>query len=281
MRRLLVTIPLVLLGFAAAVSAAPPGSADLKISKTASASTIAVGSTLTYTIVVENLGPEAATGVTVTDPLPHGVDYVSASSSVGKCALQGRKVTCTIGTLETGAMAKISSATVALNVIPRKEGTISNTATVSADQTDPVSSNYQATVATKVVAKGPAAGATCRGVAATIVGTAGADNLVGTGGRDVVVALGGNDTVASFAGRDLVCAGGGSDSVGAGPAADRVFGGAGSDRLRGRGGGDTLKGNSGNDVLKGGAGPDRLRGGRGFDLCRGGAGLDSVRGCES
>jgi uncharacterized repeat protein (TIGR01451 family) len=279
---LLAVVPISVFAFVAVGSAAPPaGSTDLKISKTAGAGTINVGSPLTYTIQVENLGPDAATGVTVTDSLPKGVDYVSAASTLGSCALQGRKVVCAIGGLEAGATAKVSAATVTLNVVARKAGTISNTASVTGDQKDPVSSNNQATATTRILAKvPPPAGATCRGVPATIVGTSGPDTLLGTGGRDVITALGGSDTIVSSAGRDLVCAGSGSDFVGAGSAADRVIGGVGRDRLLGRGGNDVLKGNGGNDVLKGGPGSDRLRGDRGFDVCRGGAGLDSIRGCE-
>ncbi|HET8813711.1 MAG TPA: hypothetical protein VFM51_01995 [Solirubrobacterales bacterium] len=278
MKRLLAAVTIAVFGFAAVGSAAPGDPTDLKVTKTANVSTVNVGETITYTIKVENLGPETATGVTVTDPLPKGVDYVSATTTAGTCSLQGQRVVCAIGTLETGAAAKVSSATVTLKVVARKAGTVTNTATVSGDQKDPVGSNDSASVSVKVIQ--PPAAATCRGVAATIVGTAASETLTGTGGRDVIVARGGNDAVFSFAGRDLVCAGRGSDRVVSGTAADRVFGNAGLDRLIGRGGADTLKGNAGNDVLKGNAGPDRLRGGSGFDVCRGGAGLDSIRGCE-
>ena len=58
-----------------------------------------VGSTLTYTIQVQNLGPDAATGVTVTDQLPKGVDFVSATATSGQCAHKGKKVTCDLGRL--------------------------------------------------------------------------------------------------------------------------------------------------------------------------------------
>jgi uncharacterized repeat protein (TIGR01451 family) len=258
--------------------AAQPGQADLRITKTASASALPVGSTLTYTIGVENLGLEPATGVTVTDTLSKDVDYVSATSTSGSCALQARKLTCSIGTLETGPTAKVSSATVTLVVIPRAPGTITNKAVVKADQNEAVTANNEASVSTTVLAPTPVA--KCRGVAATVIGTEGPDTLATTGGRDVIVALGGDDVIVSRAGRDLVCAGSGRDFVGAGPAADRVFGGAGRDRLAGRGGGDMLMAGAGSDLLIGGQGADRLRGGAGLDTCRPGPGLDSVRGCE-
>lgn len=278
MKRLLGVTAITVLGLAAVGTAAPGDPTDLKVTKTASAGTVNVGEPIAYTIKVENLGPETATGVTVTDSLPKEVDFVSASSTQGTCAPQGQRVICAIGTLETGPAAKISSATVTLNVVARKSGNAVNTASVASDQKDPVGANDTASVTVKVLEKAPPA--TCAGVAATIVGTAASETLTGTGGRDVIVARGGNDQVFSFAGRDLICAGGGSDRVVSGTAADRVLGGAGLDRLLGRGGADTLKGNGGNDVLKGNAGPDRLRGGTGFDRCLGGAGLDSVRGCE-
>lgn len=272
---LLAVVPFIVLVLVGVGSAAVPGSSDLRIAKTDIPDPVNVGSTLTYTIQVENLGPDAATGVTVTDPLPKGVDFVSATATAGRCVHKGKKVTCDLGGIGMAAGIYAGPPTVTLSVVPRQAGTISNTASVKGDQKDPVASNNKATATTRVI--GPA---TCRGVAVTIAGTAGDDVVTGTGGRDVIAAFSGDDTIASLAGRDLVCAGSGNDYVGAGSAADRVFGGAGKDRLVGRGGGDLLSGNAGNDVLKGNRGPDRLRGGSGSDRCRGGAGADSVRGCE-
>jgi uncharacterized repeat protein (TIGR01451 family) len=273
---LLAVLALAALTFVAVGSAAPQGSTDLRITKSDSPDPAHVGSTLTYTIRVENLGPLAASGVTVTDPLPKGVDFVSAAASAGQCTHKAGKVSCNLGGVGVGTGVDYAgSPTVTLSVIPRQGGTISNTASVKGDQKDPVKSNDKATATTRVLGA-----ATCRGVPATITGTAGDDVLVGTAGRDVIVAFGGNDRIFALAGRDLVCAGSGSDYVSAGSAADRVFAGPGGDRLLGRGGPDVLKGGAGNDVLKGGRGADRLRGGRSFDDCRGGPGVDSIRGCE-
>lgn len=268
---------LAVLVFATIGSAAPAGSANLKITKSDSPDPVRVGSSLTYTLGVENLGPDPATGVTVADNLPKGVDLVSASGPAGNCAVQGGKVTCAIGSLNpVGVNYGGAPATIAIVVVPRSTGTIRNTATVKGDQKDPINGNNKATASTRVLGA-----PTCRGVAATVTGTGGDDVLLGTDGPDVIVGLGGSDRIVSRAGRDLVCAGGGGDYIGAGSAADRVFAGAGPDRLLGRGGPDLLEGSSGNDVLRGGRGSDRLRGGRGVDRCRGGAGLNSIRGCES
>lgn len=256
--------------------AAQPGSSNLKIVKSDSPDPVHVGGQLTYTIGVENLGPAPATGVTVTDSLPNGVDLVSASGPSGACAAQGRKLTCPIGALAPiGVNYGGSPARVTIVVAPRKAGTIRNTATVKGDQKDPAKANNKATARTSVLGA-----LTCRGRTATIGGTPGDDTLLGTPGPDVIAALGGDDRILARSGRDLICAGAGHDRVSAGTAADRVFGAAGRDRLLGRGGPDLLRGSGGRDVLRGGSGADRLRGGRGFDRCRGGAGADSIRGCE-
>lgn len=267
---------LAVLAFASAGSAAPAGSANLKVTKADSPDPVRVGASLTYTIGVENLGPSPATGVTVTDNLPKGADLVSATGPAGPCPAQAGKVTCGVGSLNpVGVNYGGTPAQVTIVVVPRTPGTIRNTATVKGDQKDPANANNKATATTRVLGS-----AGCRGFTATVVGTPGADYLVGTPGPDVIVAFGGSDRIVGLAGRDLVCAGGGADRVAAGSAADRVFGGPGPDRLLGRGGPDLLKGSGGGDVLKGGPGSDRLRGGRGFDRCRPGPGLDSVRGCE-
>ncbi|HEX5611000.1 MAG TPA: hypothetical protein VFX45_13010 [Solirubrobacterales bacterium] len=242
---------------AAGAAPAPKAGSDLRIAKTDSPDPVQVGGTLTYTITVENLGPDFANGVTVTDSLPKGVDLVSANGSVGTCAQRAaRKVVCDLGTVGPGVIYG-QPPTVTILVIPRKAGAIVNTATVKGDGKDPFAANNKATATTRVLGN-----ASCRGFTATLTGTPGADVLIGTGGPDVIVGLGGNDAIRSFTGADLICSGSGRDFVVAGRAADRVFGGSGRDNLLGRGG------------------PDVLRGGSGFDRCRGGRGRDILRSCE-
>jgi len=122
-------------------------SADLAVTKTGSADPVYVGNNLTYTVAVSNIGPSPATGVTMTDTLPAGVTYVSASSTKGTCSHSGDQVTCTIG-----PMAVNESATVTIIVTPTTPGIITNTAIVSGIEHDPNSLNNTATLETTVLA---------------------------------------------------------------------------------------------------------------------------------
>jgi Ca2+-binding RTX toxin-like protein len=95
---------------------------------------------------------------------------------------------------------------------------------------------------------------TCKGLAATIVGTEAGDNvkgsgrnLTGTSGPDVIVGLGGADILRGGPGNDVIC------------------GGKGRDLLEGGRGNDTLLGQAGKDSFFGKAGKDRCVGGKGFD----------------
>src|SRR5262245_46632514 len=80
-------------------------SANLAIVKTDSPDPVAPDQQLTYSITVTNNGPLGATGVTVTDPLPNGVTFGSASLSQGSCGQAAGTVTCNLGSLANGAQA--------------------------------------------------------------------------------------------------------------------------------------------------------------------------------
>lgn len=263
--------------YASPAEPAPGDIADLSVSKSDDVDPIAAGATLTYTIRVANLGPQGASGVTVTDRLPRRADYVSAAPSSGNCERKGRTVTCEIGNLAADPT-QSNAATVTLQVRPQSEGTIENSVFVDSVESDPVEANDRAETSTTVTAPQPAS--TCRGIPATLTGTPKSDRLVGTGGPDVIAGLEGNDMIFGLGGRDLICPGSGRDRAGGGQAADRLFGSVGADRLNGGPGGDLVAGNPGSDLLFGNRGRDRLRGGRNSDLCFGGAGFDRIRGCE-
>jgi uncharacterized repeat protein (TIGR01451 family) len=119
-------------------------SADLSIVKTGPPQAV-VGSPLTYSLAVASNGPSNATNVVVTDSLPAGVSFTSATSSKGDCTQAGGTVTCTVGTLAKGA-----GATITITVVPTTAGTAVNTATVKGSEGDPDTTNNTSTVTTTV-----------------------------------------------------------------------------------------------------------------------------------
>ena len=120
--------------------------ADLSVTKTDSPDTVTVRSNLTYPVTVTNTGPSTSTGVVLTDTLPGGVLYVSATPSQGSCpSPAGLVVTCSLGNLSPG-----TSVTVLIVVTPTTIGTITNTASVTGSELDPNTSNNSATAVTLV-----------------------------------------------------------------------------------------------------------------------------------
>ncbi|HSM58632.1 MAG TPA: CARDB domain-containing protein [Candidatus Sulfomarinibacteraceae bacterium] len=119
-----------------------PQDADLALAKSASATLIAVGNELVYTIGIVNNGLAEATDVTVVDTLPGGITFLSATPSQGSCQdPDGNQLTC-----ELGDLARNESANVIIRVRPTQQGTITNTAEVSANEEDPDESNNQDSV---------------------------------------------------------------------------------------------------------------------------------------
>jgi uncharacterized repeat protein (TIGR01451 family) len=118
--------------------------ADVSIVKTASAGPM-VGNDLTYTLAVKNNhATNTATGVSVIDPLPSGVTFVSSAASQGTCAGTGN-VSCDLGTMGPG-----QSATVTIVVRPTASGPLSNTGNVTTTASDTDTSNNSSSISTTV-----------------------------------------------------------------------------------------------------------------------------------
>ena len=97
--------------------------ADLRIIKTGEAEA-RPGETISYQLTVTNAGPAAAQDVTVSDPTPAGLTFVS---NTGDCTTP---FPCSLGTLASGQTRTIAATfSVSPAVAP---GAIVNTATVSA-----------------------------------------------------------------------------------------------------------------------------------------------------
>jgi len=90
---------------------------------------VLVGRNVTYNLVVTNNSKTDATGVKVIDTLPAGLSYVSDD---GSCSRNGQTVSCDLGTVGKNG----GTASVAISARADSAGNVTNTATVSANETD-------------------------------------------------------------------------------------------------------------------------------------------------
>lgn len=119
---------------------------DLAVDKSDTPDPVSAGGTLTYTIVVTNNGPSAATGVKWVDTLPAGLTYVSSSAGANVSA-SGNTLTGNIGNLGVGQSVTY---TITTTVGPTVSGTITNTVSVTGNETDSNPSNNTDTEPTTI-----------------------------------------------------------------------------------------------------------------------------------
>jgi LPXTG-site transpeptidase (sortase) family protein len=114
-------------------------SADIAIAKSVNNLTPDFGTNVTFTVTATNNGPSNATAVQVTDPLPAGLTFVSATPSVGTTYNSGT------GLWDIGALGNGSSATLAIVAKVNTTAPATNTATKTGEfQPDPNSANDSA-----------------------------------------------------------------------------------------------------------------------------------------
>ncbi|GAB3814530.1 hypothetical protein GCM10028895_07720 [Pontibacter rugosus] len=109
--------------------------ADIEVKNTVPATTYNNGDLVTYTITAKNLGPNAATGVSVTDQLPAGLTFVSASSAA---------YSASTGVWSVGDLALNETKTLTITARASALGTITTTASLGSragHQVDDNSSN--------------------------------------------------------------------------------------------------------------------------------------------
>jgi uncharacterized repeat protein (TIGR01451 family) len=127
--------------------------ADPSLSMSASPNPVPTGSNLTYTLVVTNTGLVPAQGVVLTDPLPSGTSFASATASTGTLTTprgNSSTVSWNVGTLNSGQSATL---TVVVKVSAKAGATLTNAASVSSSSPDSNPRNNSASVTTLVAAK--------------------------------------------------------------------------------------------------------------------------------
>jgi hypothetical protein len=96
-------------------------------------------------MVVTNNGPDAATGVTIADPMPAGNTFVSATTTQGSCT-GGAILSCSLGTIAAGG-----TVTITLVTTPSTVGDQTNTVTVVGNETETNTANNTATATVRTV----------------------------------------------------------------------------------------------------------------------------------
>ena len=127
----------------------PPG-ADLSITIYDDPDPVEVDDYLTYQLHLTNNGPLPATGVVVSDTLPPGVEFFSATSSQGNCVVSGNIITVSIGNMNVTGHAGIT-----IIVHPLGAGYVNNRAGVTGSENDeiPGNNNYTCTTAVSEMPK--------------------------------------------------------------------------------------------------------------------------------
>jgi uncharacterized repeat protein (TIGR01451 family) len=123
----------------ASVSVVPP-QADLALKKTASARVVDVGQTVFFTLTLQNIGPDPATNVVVTDRLPAGLKFLSVNQITQGTYNQ------TTGQWSVGDLAPGETARLRIAVQVTRAGTIANVATTALDEFDPNLRNNRSVV---------------------------------------------------------------------------------------------------------------------------------------
>jgi len=127
--------------------------ADLMISQTVNKTSVKQGDLLTYSIRVQNLGPQTAPNVVVTDLLPSGATFVSATHNKGTHTAPPKGETGTV-TWSVGDMIDQANevATISVTVLVKGKTSITNKASATGDVADPNLANNSSAITVSVAA---------------------------------------------------------------------------------------------------------------------------------
>lgn len=113
--------------------------ADVSIIKTDSGLNATAGQQYQYTLTVHNAGPSDATGIVVTDTLPEGMTFVSATGATGSA--EGQIVTFEPFDIAVGGADVVITITVDVAASVADGTTLTDTATADANEDDPDETN--------------------------------------------------------------------------------------------------------------------------------------------
>lgn len=124
----------------------PRGQADLALGMTASSLSLTIGDIITYSLQVDNKGPEISTGPVMTTFLSIELGFVSASTNDGTCRETDGETICQLDDLEPDESAEVEIVAVA-----ERAGAAVHTAVVTGNETDPNPDNNTATMTVTII----------------------------------------------------------------------------------------------------------------------------------
>jgi uncharacterized repeat protein (TIGR01451 family) len=128
----------------------PPGGgavANLGVAKAVSPTSLEVGGTATFTLTVTNQGPNSATNIVLTDPLPAGLGLTGQAPA--GCIVANDVLTCSLASLPNQGVW-----TITFTVLATVEGDSTNTVSVRSAVRDPSSADNTASASLTVGPEG-------------------------------------------------------------------------------------------------------------------------------
>ncbi|WP_460796655.1 DUF7507 domain-containing protein [Microbacterium sp. GXF0217] len=133
-----------------AVDVTVAASADLSVVKTASPDPVPVNGQITYTLTVQNLGPNAAIDMVISDPLPP--ELIDVTTTIPGCTIAGNEFRCVVDSFPSGAGGQLQyTATVDPSTAAAE---VTNGVTVSSATADPDESNNTDSTTTPITGSG-------------------------------------------------------------------------------------------------------------------------------
>jgi uncharacterized repeat protein (TIGR01451 family) len=254
-------------------------SMDLEVTKSVDQSNALSGDTLTYTVVVENIGSGPATGIVLVDTFPDGTIETRNLAEVEPGSSTTEIFTYDVPLASSGQtitnLAEGTGLDLLGNPDTNPDNDSSEAPTVVANFCGRPINQYNLMVGTAGddVLTGGNGRNLILGLAGDDIITGGneADCLIGGSGHDIIYGLNGNDFIAGNHGDDELYGGDGNDVI---------SGGAGDDTIQSNNGNDRIEGKDGDDNITGGLGSDTIDGGNGTDSCAGNAGKNTITSCS-
>ena len=133
-----------------AVDVTVAASADLSVVKTASPDPVSVNGQITYTLTVQNAGPNAAVDMVISDPLP--AELIDVTTTTPGCTIEGNEFRCVVASFPAGSGGQLQYTATVDPATPSEA--VTNTVTVDSATADPNPTNNTDSTTTPITGSG-------------------------------------------------------------------------------------------------------------------------------